>query len=158
MAPFEDAHSAKNDKSGEADQAISTQYLVAEISKTTIFSVFSCFSGDSAGSGDRCKNHLFFTLADFFAAAFFAAGRLAVFAAFRGIDSAFDSETDLEGDEAASSAAKRAATASWRVRSASNSSRVTKPRAFRLLSRRWRIILSISSRTPPRADAAPFAI
>ena len=58
----------------------------------------------------------------------------------------------------ASRAASRAATASWRVRNASNSSRVTSPRAFRLRSMRWRIILSISSRTPPRAVAAPFAI
>jgi hypothetical protein len=38
----------KNDKSGLAVQAISTQYLVSVISKNTIFSVFSCFSGDSA--------------------------------------------------------------------------------------------------------------
>jgi hypothetical protein len=38
----------KNDKSGLAVQAISTQYLVSAISKNTIFSVFSCFSGDSA--------------------------------------------------------------------------------------------------------------
>jgi hypothetical protein len=42
------ALSVKNDKSGLAVQAISTQYLVSVISKNTIFSVFSCFSGDSA--------------------------------------------------------------------------------------------------------------
>ena len=57
-----------------------------------------------------------------------------------------------------SRAASRAATASWRVRSASNSSRVTRPRAFRLRSVRCFTILSISSRRPPRAEAAPLAI
>jgi hypothetical protein len=46
----------KNDKSGQTVQAISTQYLVSAISKNTIFSVFSCFSGDSAWSGYGRKN------------------------------------------------------------------------------------------------------
>lgn len=96
--------------------------------------------------------------ADFFLAGlvFFAAAGF--FAALRAGDSVFFGRGDSPAAMPASRTATRAAIASCRVRSASNSSRVTRPRALRARSMRWRIILSISSRTPPRAVAAPFAI